>query len=180
MKKMYLVPFAAALCAVGLLTSCGDSSTGAKKASKAEECSKGLTAECMVGSWSLIGLANAANNNEIIPNFDYTTGPGKLTFTEDGKFQFDLPSVNLNNSPLLNPLDYPVYGDWKIEAGVLKLHSMSTALFKQRVERMPIISVEATQVKMTFGPSTLWLMENATDETSIKANGTEVYTISAN
>ena len=180
MKKMFLVPFAAALCSIGLLAACGDSSTSPKKSPKSEECAKGVTTECMVGSWSLIGLANATNNNEIIPNFDYTTGPGKLTFTEDGKFEFDLPSVNLGSSPLLNPLDYPVYGDWKVEAGVLKLHSMSTALYKTRVERAPIISVEGAQVKMTFGPNTLWLMENATDETSIKANGTEVYTISAN
>lgn len=175
MKKMYLVPFALA---VSMFTACGDSSSDPKP-SKAEECSKGVTAECLVGSWSFVGIANASNNNEIIPNFDYTTGPGKLIFSDDGKFEFDLPSVNLGNSPLLNPLDYPVYGDWKIEGNVVKLHSMSTALFKTRVEVAPIITVEAASVKMTFGPGTLWLMENATDETSIKANSTEVYTISA-
>ena len=178
MKKMYLVPFVAALGAAALLSACGDSSSDPKP-SKAEECSKGLTAECLVGSWSLMGIANAANNNEIIPNFDYSTGPGKLIFTDDGKFEFDLPAVNLGNSPLLNPLDYPVYGDWSIEGNILKLHSMSTALFKTRVQVVPTITVDAATVNMNFGPGSLWLMENATDEVSIKTNATEVYTISA-
>ena len=177
MKKMYLVPFAAAF-ALATLAACGDSSSDPKP-SKAEECSKGLTPECLVGSWSLVGIANAANNNEIIPNFDYAAGPGKLIFTDDGKFEFDLPSVNLGNSPRLDSRDYPVYGDWKVEGNVVKLHAISTALKKARVEVAPIITVEATSVKMTFGPGSLWLMENATDETSIKANSTEVYTISA-
>ena len=177
MKKMYLVPFVAALGAACLLSACGDSSSNPTKKAKSEECALGASAECLVGTWSLVGLANAANENQIIPNFDYSTGPGKLTFTEDGKFEFDLPTVNLGSSPLLNPLDYPVYGDWKIEAGIIKLHSMSTALFKTRIERAAIITIDGAEVKMTFGPGTLWLMENATDETSIKANATEVYTI---
>ena len=177
MKKMYLVPFAAAF-ALATLAACGDSSSDPKP-SKAEECSKGLTPECLVGSWSLVGIANAANNNEIIPNFDYAAGPGKLIFTDDGKFEFDLPTANLGNSPLLNPLDYPVYGDWKVEGNVVKLHSMSTALFKTRTEVAPVITMDAATVKMTFGAGTLWLMENATDEVSIKTNATEVYTISA-
>jgi hypothetical protein len=176
MKKMLLVPFVAAF-ALATLAACGDSSSNPTKKAKSEECALRASAECLVGSWSLVGLANATNENQIIPNFDYSTGPGKLTFTEDGKFEFDLPTVNLGSSPLLNPLDYPVYGDWKIEAGIIKLHSMSTALFKTRVERAAIITIDGAEVKMTFGPGSLWLMENATDETSIKANATEVYTI---
>ena len=178
MKKMYLVPFAAAL-ALSTFTACGDSSTSANKMSKAVECSKGVTSECLVGTWDLVGLANASLNNEILPNFDYAAGPGKLTFSEDGKFEFDLPTVNLAVSPLIDPLDFPVYGDWKIEGNVVKLHALSTALNKTRVEVSPIIVVGATDVKMSFGPGTLWLMENATDETSIRANATEYYSISA-
>ena len=179
MKKMYLVPLAAAL-ALSTFTACGDSSSGATKTSKAVECSKGVTAECLVGTWNLVGLANANLNNEILPSFDYSTGPGQLTFTEDGKFQFDLPTVNLAASPLINPMDFPVYGDWKAEGNVLKLHAMSTAIYPARTEVTPIIVVTATEVTMSFGPGTLWLMNNASDETSIRANGTEFYTISAN
>jgi hypothetical protein len=168
---MYLVPFALA---VSMFTACGDSSSDPKP-SKAEECSKGVTAECLVGSWSFVGIANASNNNEIIPNFDYTTGPGKLIFSDDGKFEFDLPTAGITK---LDPLDYPVYGDWKIEGKVIKLHSMSTALHKTRTELTPSFTTDGSVIKMTFGPSSLWLMENETDEVSIKANATEVYTIS--
>lgn len=179
MKKMYLVPFAAALCSIGLLAACGDSSTDPKP-TKAEECASALTtgvptAECLVGTWNMIGLANANLNNEILPGFSYSAAPGKMIFTEDGKFEFDLPTAGITK---LNPLDYPVYGDWKIEGKVIKLHSMSTALHKTRTELTPSFTTDGSVIKMTFGPSSLWLMENETDEVSIKANATEVYTIS--
>ena len=178
MKKMYLVPLAAAL-ALSTFTACGDSSSDPKP-SKAEECASALatgvpTAECLVGTWNMVGLANANLNNEVLPGFDYSAAPGKMVFTEDGKFEFDLPTAGISK---LDPLDYPVYGDWKIEGNVIKLHSMSTALHKTRTELTPSFTTDGAVIKMTFGPSTLWLMENETDEQSIKANATEVYTIS--
>lgn len=164
------------------LTTCDDSSSCNRMPSKAEECASSIggvvTAECLVGTWSLIGIANA-NLGEIYPDFNYAAGPGKLIFTDDGKFQFDLPTVSLDASPFLSSQDFPVYGSWHIEGNVIKLHSASVILFKTRVDRIPRIVLEGSEIKMTFGANTLWLMEIAVGETDVKANATEVYTISA-
>ena len=175
MKKMLLVPFAAAL-ALSTLTACGDSSSDPKP-SKAEECANGLSSDCLVGSWNMIGLANSGTG-EILPSYDYKSAPGMLTFNEDGSFQFDVPAA----APVdLRTIDCnPVYGTWTVSGNTLTMKSTvnGMCLAKKSTTVVPIITTNGAQIKMTMGG--LWLLENATDEVSIKSNSTEVYTISAN
>ena len=176
MKNKVFIGLAAAL-ALSAFTACSESS-GSSEPTKAELCANGLSKECLIGSWDMVGFASNSTG-EIFPNFDYTANPGKLIFKDvchiDGcEFEFDLPSAGLTR---LNPLDYPVYGRWTIEDKTLKLHSISTALYKSNYETVPVVKVEGAVVKMMFGG--LWLMENETDESNIKTYGAEVYTISA-
>ena len=174
MKKMLLVPFAAAL-ALSTLTACGDSSSDPKP-TKAQECANGLSSDCLVGSWNMIGLANSGTG-EILPSYNYTA-PGKLTFNEDGSFQFDLPAAAPAD---LRTIDCnPVYGTWSVSGNTLAMEATvnGMCLAKKRTTVVPVITTNGAQIKMTTG--SLWLLENATDEKSIKENSTEVYTISAN
>jgi len=172
MKKMFLVPLAIA---VSMFTACGDSSSDPKP-TKAQECANGLSADCLVGSWNMIGLANSGTG-EILPSYNYTV-PGMLTFNEDGSFQFDVP---LAAPADLRTIDCnPVYGTWTVSGNTLTMKSTvnGMCLAKKSTTVVPIITTNGAQIKMTMGG--LWLLENATDEVSIKSNSTEVYTISAN
>ena len=169
---MFLVPLAIA---VSMFTACGDSSSDPKP-TKAQECANGLSADCLVGSWNMIGLANSGTG-EILPSYNYTV-PGMLTFNEDGSFQFDVP---LAAPADLRTIDCnPVYGTWTVSGNTLTMKSTvnGMCLAKKSTTVVPIITTNGAQIKMTMGG--LWLLENATDEVSIKSNSTEVYTISAN
>ena len=175
MKKMLLVPFALA---VSMFTACGDSSSDPKP-SKAEECANGLSSDCLVGSWNMIGLANSGTG-EILPSYDYKSAPGMLTFSEDGSFQFDVPAAAPAD---LRTIDCnPVYGTWTVSGNTLTMKSTVNGMCldtKQKsITFVPIITTNGAQIKMTTG--VLWFFFNATDEKSIKENSTEVYTISAN
>ena len=101
-----------------------------------------------------------------------------LTFNEDGSFQFDVPAA----APVdLRTIDCnPVYGTWTVSGNTLTMKSTvnGMCLAKKSTTVVPIITTNGAQIKMTMGG--LWLLENATDEVSIKSNSTEVYTISAN
>ena len=166
----------ASLCSLAAFTACGDSSSSASK-SKAEECANGLSAECLQGSWNMLGFANNGTG-EILPAYDYKAAPGKLTFNEDGTFQFDVP--------LSAPADLkagdcnPVYGNWTISGTQLTLKGTinGMCLAHKSATFTPVIAAEGAEIKMSMGG--LWLMENATDEVSIKSYAGEVYTISAN
>ena len=174
MKKVSMM-----LAIVGLgaamMTACDSGSTEAKKPSKAEECAAGVSTECMVGEWSMKGFASK-DGGAMHPGYDYTSAPGKLTFTDDGQFKVDIPtgapseftSVDCN----------PIYGTWSVDAGVLTMTTkmrnlcMATKVFTGS----PKITVGAT-VDMDLGQ--LFFLYNATDEASDRAGYTEVFSISA-
>ena len=151
-------------------------SSSSFKPTKAEECAKGLSKECLVGAWSMIGFANVGTG-EILPNYDYQAAPGLLTFNEDGSFQFDLPTAAPAD---LRDVDCnPVFGNWSISGTSLSMHATvgGICLAKQRATFTPTIAADGANIKMTVGG--LWLLESATDETSIKSYSSEVFTISA-
>ncbi len=174
MKNKVFIGLAAAL-ALSAFTACSESSSSSKP-TKAEECAKGLSKECLVGAWSMIGFANVGTG-EILPNYDYQAAPGLLTFNEDGSFQFDLPTA----APAgLRDVDCnPIFGNWSISGTSLSMHATvgGLCLAKQSATFTPTIAADGANIKMTVGG--LWLLENATDETSIKSYSSEVFTISA-
>ena len=176
MNKKLFIGLAAAV-AMSALTACSESSSSSKP-SKAEECANGLSAECLVGAWNMNGFANSGTG-EMLPNFNYTAAPGKMTFNEDGTFQFDVPA----GAPAGHRTEdcNPIYGNWSVAGTTLTMRAtineMCVDSHKKKIDLVPKIVVDGVEVKMTYG--SLWLLENATDEVSIKDNSTEVYTISA-
>lgn len=178
MKRTFSAIFGAAcLSATAFLAACSDDSSSSP--SKAEECANGLTAECIEGSWDLQGMVSLQDTtmSDINAFYNYTAAPGKLTFTEDGSFQFDLPV----GSPTSAETDCnPVYGNWTVENGVLTMKSTvgNVCLISRNKTLTPVIKVEANVVKMRFNE--LWLLYNETDEESVRSYYAELFSISAN
>ena len=182
MKNKVFIAMTAAV-AMAALTACGDSGTSSAK-SKATECANGLSAECLQGTWSLIGIAPISTDpanpgaGEIMANFNYSAAPGVMIFNEDGSFQFDVPQGAPEG---LKTVDCnPVYGTWSVSEASLTLKGTtnSVCLGQKNITVTPLIKPEGAVIKMSLGA--LWLMENATDEVSLKSTSTEVFTISAN
>lgn len=180
-KKIFLSVAAVGLLAASL-TACGDSSSGAKS-SKAEDCAAGLSAECLEGSWNLVGLALISTDpanpgaGDILTNYNYSAAPGVMTFNEDGSFQFDVP---MSAPEDLRTVDCnPIYGDWSIAGASLTLNAKinNMCLGQKHITITPVIKQEGVSIKMSFGA--LWLMENAMDEVDLRASSTEVLTINA-
>lgn len=172
----------AGLCSLAALTACGDSSSSPSK-SKAQECAEGLSAECLVGSWNLIGISYVGET-KVSPLYNYQAAPGVLTFNEDGSFQFSMPQgapAALTTDEDCNPY---INGTWNVEGKILnfvsdphKNNNMQMCLNgKKSFAVSPTIALEENQIKMTFGQ--LVLMEHVTDDDS-KNYLSEVYTISA-
>ncbi|MBR5413631.1 MAG: hypothetical protein IK114_11425 [Fibrobacter sp.] len=182
MKNKVFIAMTAAV-AMAALTACGDSGTSAAK-SKATECANGLSAECLQGTWSLVGIAPISTDpanpgaGEILTDYNYSAAPGVMTFNEDGTFQFDLPQGAPEG---LKTVDCnPVYGTWTVSEANLTLKSTvnGMCLGQGSITVTPLIKPEGAVIKMSLG--TLWLMENVTDQVDLKATTTEVFTISAN
>lgn len=142
---------------------------------KAEECAAGLSSECLIGEWSMKGFASK-DGGAMHPGYDYTSAPGKLTFTDDGQFKVDIPtgapseftSVDCN----------PIYGTWSVDAGVLTMTTKvrNLCMATRTYQGSPTITV-GTTVNMDLGR--LFFLYSATDEPSVRTDYTEEFSIGA-
>lgn len=182
-KKTFIALAAAGALSITALTACSESSTE-PRVSKAQQCGNGLSAECLVGAWNALGFANKGTK-AVLPEFDYSANPGKLTFQSDGSFSFDFPTAApaaLVSDPDCNP----IRGSWSVDGTVLTLSSnarhfdnMSMCLGTSTFTLVPEVNLNDVpgSVKLTF--EAIVLMSKATNEKSIQDYSTEVFTISA-
>ena len=183
-KKNLIAMMAAGSFCLSALTACGDSSTEAR-VPKGQQCANGLTAECLVGEWSMLGFANKGTK-VMLPEFNYADMPGKLTFQPDGSFNFVLPT----NAPaaLVNDSDCnPIKGSWSVEGTVLTLSSVAKHFDNLQmclgtgthITLEPEVNLEDDpgHVRLLFGE--IILMGKATNEQSVRDYSTEVFSISA-
>lgn len=82
MKNKFLtILTAAALC---FLSACSDDES--KEKTIEEKCATGLNEDCLVGTWQLIAMQNAAD--AYFTFIDFSTAPGVLTIEEGGNFTY--------------------------------------------------------------------------------------------
>lgn len=175
MKKISLALAIAGLGAAALMSACTDSGTSAKKPTKAQECANGLTTECLIGTWNVNGFANRTTG-EMNPTINYSANPGKLTFDENGKYEFSVPAGVTN--PSVTACN-PVYGTYSVDAGSLTLKGTvrNECLAKNTYVGTPKLEVGDATIKLTL--DTLYFMFNVTDESANRVGFGETFSISA-
>lgn len=82
MKHKFLKIFAAA--ALCLLSACSDDESS--EPTLEEKCATGLNEDCLIGTWQLIAMQNAAD--AYFTFIDFSTAPGVLTIEEGGNFTY--------------------------------------------------------------------------------------------
>ncbi|MCQ2092370.1 MAG: hypothetical protein MJY85_06780 [Fibrobacter sp.] len=176
MKKISMALAIAGLGAAALMSACDNGATNAKKPTKAQECSTGLTTECLIGTWDVNGFVNRTTG-EMNANVNYTSNPGKLTFNDAGTFKFEVPAAVTN--PAVAGCN-PVYGSWSVTAGTLNLKgtSRNECLAKNTYTGTPKVEVGASTVTLTL--DVLYFMFNVTDEAGDRDGFGETFSISAN
>jgi len=178
MKKLSLLA-AAGLCSLGFLTACSENGSAEAKVSKATECAAGISAECLAGTWTSIGLQT--NDGVMSAKADYSAAPGKLTFTKEGKFSYEAP-VNsiLSSTCLKDDSENMMYGTWTLANGTLTLSSVSTCIRPSNATFTPTIKNENGLITMKFGVGKNWFTFNEGLDLSERSHYAETYTISAN
>lgn len=178
MNKKFSMVLGAACLSAALLAGCSDDSASSG-ASKAEECATGITSDCLLGTWSMIGFADNASG-VIMPEYDYMAMPGSMVFNEDSSFVFTLPS---NAAAVLGDAECAtIQGTWTVTPPSLNLSTrvdrfdnMGMCTGKSKGTLTPKVAVEGSQVKMSLGQ--VFFLDRITDESSVKTTGTEVFTI---
>lgn len=167
----------AACLSTALLVGCSDDSASSGP-SKAEECAAGITSDCVVGTWNMIGFADNASGT-MMAEYDYSAMPGSITFSEDSSFVFTLPSAAA--AALNDPECASIKGTWNVTPPSLNLSTrvaefdnMDMCVGKSRGTLTPKITVEGSLVKMSLGQ--VFFLDRITDEGGVKTSGTEVFT----
>ena len=81
--KTKILTLLAASC-LAFLSACSDDSEGSK--SLAEKC-ENLTDECLVGTWTLKGIVEIGNPDNVVTDFSASQG-GSLEFSKDGIYHY--------------------------------------------------------------------------------------------
>ena len=174
-KSAFGLLAAASLCSM-VAVGCSDDSSS--KPSKGEECAAGLSADCLIGTWEAAGIVNnAAEEKPFYVGYDYSAAKGSITFTEDGKFEYHLPAT----SPNAAAIDCnPVYGEWTVNGTQLSLKAITSNMCMESKSATvtPTISSDGAVVTLNIGRLYLTPSDEV-DENEIKANGAEIFTISA-
>lgn len=79
-KKIFTI---LAICAMSFLCACSEDKT---EETLEDKCQSGDDAACLVGTWQLLSIQDAAAEYYVI--VDYQTGPGRLVINEDGTFTY--------------------------------------------------------------------------------------------
>lgn len=174
MKKISLMLALAGIGAATVMTACGGSGTEAKKPTKAEQCAS-LTNDCLIGEWAVNGFGKVESGAIVMYEgvYNYSAVPGTLTFKDDGRFSYFPPA----SSSIGSDIDcHASYGTWTLAGNSLTLSSTSICA-QGKTTVTPTIIVGATQVEMAFDK--MWFLKNESDESSVRTEYVEVFSISA-
>jgi len=170
--------------ATTLFTACGDNAT-TPPPSKAEQCAAGLSADCVLGTWSLQGPTIQRTNGTdavtiIDPSHDFGEKPATLRFYVDekqkaNKFEFN----NSENSKAEEKckLIKKIYGTWDIVGTSLYLWAKTGDCIEPSDATIPVeMSVVGGQVTMTLKQIFFMEPEMKQSDAVERKTATEVYT----
>ncbi len=168
-----------------MFSACSESTT--PPPSKASQCAAGLSADCVLGTWSLNGPTVKKNYGEdtyttIDPSHNFEASPATLKFYIDekqaNKFHFTNSPLSSSNCPVIN-----IYGDWNIVGSSIYLYArIGNECMAQNDATVPVeISAAGEIVTMTFKQMFFMEPEMKQADKLDQQNTTEIYTfVSAN
>jgi hypothetical protein len=171
--------------AATMFSACSESTT--PPPSKASQCAAGLSADCVLGTWSLNGPTVKKNYGEdtyttIDPSHNFEASPATLKFYIDekqaNKFHFTNSPLSSSNCPVIN-----IYGDWNIVGSSIYLYArIGNECMAQNDATVPVeISAAGEIVTMTFKQMFFMEPEMKQADKLDQQNTTEIYTfVSAN
>ncbi len=170
--------------AATLFSACGDSSSTSAP-SKAEQCATGLSADCLMGTWSINGptIPIFVGNDivyDIDPSHNFKASPATLRFYYDKQTKRN--TFEFINSPLstaeCQPSSEQMYGTWEIVGSSLHLFARigNECMEKNDATLTPVIAVSGSSVTMTLSP--IFFMENELKKSDLRErqSASEIYT----
>ena len=169
--------------ATTLFTACSDSST--PPPTKAEQCAAGLSADCVIGTWSINGptVAKTAGTDIVYgidQSHDLTASPATLRFYIDSEKKtntFEFTNSPLSKADCQTPTG-KTYGIWDIVGTSIHLYARigNECMEKSDVTLPATVTVEANKVSLTL--QGLFFMEPEMKQADLvdKQNTTEIFT----
>ena len=172
----------ATLAAAAMLVACGDD-TSTTPPSKAQQCSTGLSADCLMGTWSINGPTGTRTvEGEVVslidPSHDLTANPATLKFYVDAKNvnKFEFVNSSLSKADCITGTG-KTYGDWSIAGTSLTLVAKigNECMAKSTISVTPTIAVNGNQVTLTL-PSIFFMEPEMKQSDAVeKQTASEVY-----
>lgn len=170
------------LAAAAMLVACGDDSTTTPP-SKAQQCSAGLSADCLMGTWSINGpTITRAVGEDVVhiidPSHDLTASPATLKFYVDAKNvnKFEFVNSSLSKADCITGTG-KTYGDWSIAGTSLTLVAKigNECMEKSSITVTPSIVVSGNDVTLTL-PSIFFMEPEMKQADAVDKQGTsEIY-----
>ena len=169
--------------ATTLFTACGDNAT-TPPPTKAEQCAAGLSADCVLGTWSIQGpTIQRTYGTDVVtlidPSHDFGASPATLRFYVDEKQQtnkFEFKNSEASKAVGCKPVK--IYGTWDIVGTSLHLLAKTgNDCMAVSGDTIPVdVSVVGGQVTMTL--KQIFFMEPEMKESDAveRKTATEVYT----
>jgi hypothetical protein len=173
--------------AASVFTACSE--TTVTPPTKAQQCSAGLSSDCLLGTWSNNGptIVNivisdyGVDSTYIIdPSHNLSAAPATLKFYVDtknaNKFEYTFSSLSKDDCKAYGKM----YGDWNIIGNSLRLYAsknndcMDPTL--QDITVVPEIKVEGSKVTLKIPQLFLLEPEMKQSDALVKASAYEIYT----
>ena len=169
--------------ATTLFTACSDNAT-TPPPTKAEQCAAGLSADCVLGTWSIQGptIQRTYDSNVftiIDPSHDFGASPATLRFYVDEKQQtnkFEFKNSEASKAVGCKPVK--IYGTWDIVGTSLHLWAKTgNDCMAVNEATIPVdVSVVGGQVTMTLKQIFFMEPEMKQSDAVERKTATEVYT----
>ena len=172
----------ASLAIATALIACGSESTTTPP-SKAQQCSSGLSNDCLMGTWSVNGptITRTVETDVlhiIDPSHDLTGSPAKLKFYVDDKNvnKFEFTNSTLSKDDCIKATG-KTYGDWSVANGTLTLIARigEVCMEKSSITLTPIFEINGNDVTMTFPQIFFMEPEMKSSDAVERRTATEVY-----
>ena len=122
-------------------------SSDEEEESLSDKCRKGDESACLVGTWQMLAIQDAAAGYNMV--VDYSTGPGQLVINEDGTFTYTyataVSSLMASSCGGLND-----NGQWTYNAET-KTISIKFTVGEQCNSNPTTATVKVNETDMTFG-----------------------------
>ena len=172
----------ASLAIASALVACGSDSTTTPP-SKAQQCTSGLSNDCLMGTWSIKGptIIRTVDTDVlhiIDPSHDLTASPATLRFYVDAKNvnKFEFTNSNLSKDDCIKNT-IKTYGDWSVANGTLTLIAKigNVCMEKSTITLTPVFEINGSEVTMTFPEIFFMEPEMKQSDAVEKRTATEVY-----